>query len=85
MMKTHINPWMMLEKNMPHHPDEKQIEEDYVKNFILKRDTFAPDVLFIGSIGGFLDLSYRFMGFELFCQGLYDDIGLIDEIMDIFF
>lgn len=73
-----------LRKNMPEYPDEKKIEEDFINNFIKKRDSFAPDVLFIGSIGGFLDLSYRFMGYELFCEGMYDDMGLIDEIMDIF-
>lgn len=83
-----VNPYKELEdlyKNMPCAADEKLIEEDFVKSYTRKRDCFAPDVLYIPTIGGFLDLSYRFIGYELFCQGMFEEPELIDALMDIFF
>lgn len=74
-----------LYKNMPCTPDEKLIEADFVESYIRTRDCFAPDVLYIPTIGGFLDLSYRFIGYEMFCQGIFEEPELMDALMDIFF
>ena len=74
-----------LYKNMPYIPDEKVIEADFVKSYIQTRDSFAPDVLYIPTIGGFLDLSYRFIDYELFCQGIFEEPELMDALMDVFF
>jgi uroporphyrinogen-III decarboxylase len=74
-----------LNKNMPSAADEKLIEEDFIKSFTSRRDRFAPDVLFIPTIGGFLDLSYRFIDYEMFCLGIFEEPELMDELMDIFF
>jgi uroporphyrinogen decarboxylase len=74
-----------LYKHMPCKPDEKMIEADFVTSYIKRRDCFAPDVLFIPSIGGFLDLSYRFIGYETFCEGMFEDPDLIDTLLNVFF
>lgn len=73
-----------LEAALPRFPDADAVIRDYTEQFSSRRACFTPDTLFVPSIGGFLDIAYRYAGYELFCEGMYDSPELMDHMLDIF-
>ena len=74
-----------IKKAMPKKPDYNVVEKDFIDAFMYRRNFFDPEgVMIMPSVGGFLDITYRYVEYELFCLGMYTEPDLIEELLEVF-
>ena len=71
-----------IRKAMPQKARLKGVKEDFTQAFMVRKNAFDPqDVLMLPWCRGFLDITYRYVDYELFCLGMYSEPELIEELL----